>query len=83
MGSWIAVLFGKILFNTIWKQLKINENDPNRNRCDARQGISSNLLEAFPSETTNRMSLEKFISRFTEDRLREEIEFVEEEIQHA
>ena len=42
-----------------------------------------NYLEAFPSKKTDRMTLEQFISRFTEDRLREEIEFVEGEIQHA
>ena len=36
-------------------------------------------LEAFPNDATERMPLEKFISGFVEDRLREEIEFVEEE----
>ena len=39
------------------------------------------FLKAFPNGSTERMPLKRFMSGFVEDRLREEIEFVEEEAQ--
>ncbi len=38
-------------------------------------------LKAFPSEITERMAIQQFISNFLEDRLREEIVFIERELQ--